>query len=272
MANVEQEVRAAFETATNTISADTAERFRKEMEERGLDPSAALAKHGASPSPGEQQPVTPQRYAPDIDPATGLPRFTPDQTKALAENLKKFWTGDPTVLDAALKNASAAPIVAPAGPDTRTELERDFDASSLAGVRPEEYALDGAYVGRGQINPAMDRTIRTALGELSVAKSLGVTTVEAFLDSGREYAAVAAKGDLAVKQYHLEESAKFARVNRVGWQQAAAEMKPWLEKVSPATREFLAKSGAVESAAGRTRLYQAFTLQRERAGMKGGKP
>jgi len=70
---------------------------------------------------------------------------------------------------------------------------------------------------------------------------------------------------------HLEQNSLFARVTKVGWQEAAAQMKPWMAKMSDATREFLGSSGSLESATARVRLWQAFQLVQARAGMGGKK-
>lgn len=278
--SIEQDIRAQFDGAASTLSPETAETFRQQMQARGLSAEqidATLAKHriGApSQTPTETTPVTPKQYAPDIGP-DGLPRLTAAQTAQAAETLRKFWTGDPSVLEQALKNAGAgAPVTEPA-PDGRTDDEREFDASSLASpVDPSGYDLNGIHLGRDQGDSGelakLDRTLRSTMSELSVAKSLGRSTAEAFMDSADTYAQVAEAGPLAVKQYHLEQSALFARVARIGWQEAAKQMAGWLQKMSPETKAFIA-SGAVESAVARVKLYQAFTLSQARAGMKGSK-
>jgi hypothetical protein len=274
----EQEVRLAFELGTNTISAETAEKFRRQMEVRGLNPDAALAQHGhgvgsrLAADPSQATPKPAQRLAVDIDPVK-LPRLSAEQTAKAAETLRKFWTGDPAVLEAALNNAGAAPV-ALAAPDTRTEEEREFDNSSLAApVDPASYDLNGLWLGReadlSQL-PERDRTIRSTMSELSVPAALGRATAEAFADSASEWSRLAGRGEVAIKQFHLEQSALFARVTKMGWQEAASQMKPWLAKMSEGTREFLRASGSLESAPARVRLWQAFQLVRERAKIGAG--
>jgi hypothetical protein len=104
--------------------------------------------------------------------------------------------------------------------------------------------------------PRMEASLRSSMSELTVPKSLGRQMAEDMIASSDAFEALSNPGDeVAAKQYHLNESATFARVTKVGWQEAAAQMKPWLAGMSEETREFLAKSGALESAAARVRLW-----------------
>lgn len=285
--------------AGSVVSQATAERFAAEMRAKGLDPSQALAEYGyrVGGAPAGQR-VEPDQPSPkptpkdvpqvrreqrdlvaDIDPTTGLPRFSAEQTAALADNLRKFWTGDPEALEAALAGAGV-PAEQPVA-DTRTEAERSFDGSTLGAVAPEEYELNGLWVGHNMTDrfgyldndlPAMEASLRSSMSELSVPKSLGRAMAEDMIASSDAFEALSRAGDdVAAKQYHLNESATFARVTKVGWQEAAAQMKPWLAGMSAETREFLAKSGALEGAAARVRLWQAFQLATARGKMKGGK-
>lgn len=105
------------------------------------------------------------------------------------------------------------------------------------------------------------------MSELSVAKALGLATAEAFADSASAWSKLAGQGELAVKTYHLEQNALFARVTKIGWAEASQQMKPWLAKSSDGTREFLASSGSLESAPARVRLWQTFQLATARAKM-----
>ncbi len=278
--STEQEVRRALELGTNTISPETAERFRQQMAARGLDPSATLTKHGVgqqTPPDPSNTPKEPQRMATDID-ATGLPRLTGEQTEQAAATLRRFWTGDPAELEAALKNAGASPVDQPA-PDNRTEEEREFDASNLAAVQPSEYQLDGLWVGRNATDrqgylaadvPTLERTIRGTMAELQVPQALGRQFADDMLASRDKWSALSEAGDpVSAERHYMEQSTLFTKVAKVGWQEAAAQMKPWLAKMSAATREFLARSGALESAPARIRLWQSFQLSQVRAKMVG---
>ncbi|HLG45274.1 MAG TPA: hypothetical protein VKY24_03445 [Reyranella sp.] len=284
----------------SVVSAETANAFAEQMRARGLDPTETLARYGYGAKPSERvEPdngnatpkadgTTPKADPPpvpirreqrdaglDIDPTTGLPRFTAEQTAALADNLRKFWSGDPAVLEAALAGAGA-PAEQPIA-DTRTEAERSFDGSTLASVKPEEYELNGLWVGHnvsdrfGYLNndlPAMEASLRSIMSKLSVPKAVGRQFAEDMIASSDAFEALSNAGDeAAAKQYYLEQSAAFARVTKVGWQEAAAQMKPWLAGMSEETREFLAKSGATESVAARVRLWQAYQLAMARSKM-----
>lgn len=269
----EQEVRRAFELGTNTVSPETAASFRQQMAARGLDPSATLAKHGV----GQQQPPadTTSRpkatsYAPDIGP-DGLPRFTSEQTNALAENLKRYWSGPMEVLEAALKNAGVAPINEPVT-DTRTDEEREFDNSSLGAGAPGDYDLNGLWLGRGaSLEDMAELTgpIRTALSALSVPKAAGMSFAEALVDSRAATEALADKSPEAQQTYHMNQRADFARAAKIGWEEAAAQMKPWIAKLPAETREFLANAGAFNTATAMVRLWSTYQLVSARAKMGG---
>jgi hypothetical protein len=58
-------------------------------------------------------------------------------------------------------------------------------------------------------------------------------------------------------------------VTKVGWDQAAEQMRPWMATLSPETKEFLQASGALESGKTRVRLWQAFQLANARKTMGG---
>lgn len=277
----------------SVVSPETANAFAEQMRARGLDPTETLARYGYGqkpqprvepdgntppanqPSPKPQDVPREARHAmADIGP-DGLPRLTAEQTAALADNLRKFWTGDPEALEAALKGAGV-PAEQPVA-DTRTEEERSFDGSTLGAVQPSEYDLNGLWVGHnvsdrfGYLDndlPAMEASLRSTMSELSVPKALGRQMAEDMIASSDVFEALSDAGDeVAAKQYHLNESAAFARVTKVGWQEAAAQMKPWLAGMSAETKEFLAKSGALESAAARVRLWQSYQLATARAKM-----
>jgi hypothetical protein len=273
----ETEIKAAFTHGGAAISPETAERFAAQMRERGLDPSAALAKHGhgasPEPMPTTDQVVKPaQRLALDIDPATGFPRLTPAQVEQAAQTLREHWTGSPETLEAALAAAGAKPLT-PAVPDDRSPEAVEFDNSALAAPADGAgYSLDGIWLGREADLATLAKTeqaMRSTMAELKVPSVLGRQFAEDLLSGAATWAELS--GDtVAVQQHHASENALFARATKVSWAEASAAMKPWLAAMSEGTRSYLASSGALEAASVRVRLWQAFTLQRARAGMKGG--
>jgi len=280
----EQAVRAAFQTGATEVTDAAREQFVAQMRARGLDPSQTLAKH-APQQPGGSKPsaaspaTPPQRLSPDID-AQGVPRLNAAQVEQAAATLRRYWSGDPAVLEAELARAGAKPLAEPIA-DTRTDEQREFDSSTLAPpVDPASYDLNGLWLDRAARDgrydvaelPALEGAIRSTMAELSIPKVLGRTFAEDMADSASVFGKLSEKGDdVAVQRYHLEQSALFARVTKVGWAEAAAQMKPWLARMSKDAREFLADSGALESAPARVRLWQSFQLQQARSRM-GGKP
>jgi len=275
--STEQEIRAAFDHGNSVVSTEAAEKFAEQMRARGLDPSAALAKHGVAASqpatPGDQALPKPTQYTPDIDPATGLPRLTAAQVEQAADTLRKHWTGDPAALEAALARAGAKPL-APTAPDDRSEEEREFDASALApSVDGSAYELNGVWLGKNVDIATLaqtERAMRSSMAELSVPKALGRQMAEDLIAGAAKWSEVSERGPLAVQQHHANENALFARATRVSWAQAAAEMKGWLAGMSEGTRSYLASSGALESANVRVRLWQSYQLAQARAGMRKG--
>ena len=173
---------AIFDAAT-VAAASPAERdaFNAAMTKAGFNKDAidtALA--------GPLSPPVPQT----LDPVTKTPRASNDEKAAMATALKKFWTGDPKVLEDALK-AEGVSTEQPSI-DPRSEAEKDFDAT-FAGADPAAYNLN--YVGRANGVPtgelaALDGELRSALSAMGVPALIGPGIVDAMLDSAERFHAI----------------------------------------------------------------------------------
>jgi hypothetical protein len=273
----EQAVRTAFTTgAPNTVSDATAATFREQMLSRGIaadEVEATLARNGYGQRQSGSQQTVRQSAQAEVDAATKTRPFSTAELQTAADTLRKFWTGPQDELEAALA-AAGAPKADSAGLDTRTEQEREFDASSLGAGAPEDYDLNGLWLGRDasmQDMAELTGPIRTALSALSVPKAAGMSFAEAIADSRAATGDLEDKSPEAQQTFHMQQRADFARAAKIGWEQAAAQMKPWLAKLPAATRDFLANTGAFNTTTAMIRLWSTYQLVSARAKM-GGKP
>jgi hypothetical protein len=275
--STETEIRQQFSTgAPSTVSDATAQTFRDQLITRGIPADQIDAtlrangygqhqQSGPKPSGSSDQPGPKQEL---ID--TSNPRFSSDQLQAAAENLARFWTNDPQLLkDTLARSGITLPDGAPLN-DGRTPLAQEYDSSNLAPVGAADYDLHDLWVGRSADAdiPQLDRTIRGAMSELSVPAALGNAFANDMCDSAAMWTDLREEGDEAsMQRYHAEQSALFGRVTKLGWEQAAEQMRPWLAKLSDNTKEYLKESGALESGPARIRLWQSYQLATARSRM-----
>jgi len=263
----EQAVRSAFAAGASAPTQETLDKFAADMRARGIDASATLAKHAVQQA-GDPQSDARADLQPTINAATGVRGLSPSEVATAADTLRKFWTGDQAELDAALERAGAP--TADTAPDTRTDAEREFDGSSLGARAPEEYELNGLWLGRdADMHDAATTTdaIRTALSALSVPKVAGLSFAEAVVDSRAQTESLAELSPEAQQTWHMQQKVDFARATKVGWEEAAAQMRPWLAKMPAETRDFLSVSGAFNSVTAMVRLWSTFQLVEARAKM-----
>lgn len=276
----EQAVRSAFVAGTNTVSDATAQTFRDQLAARGVPADqidATLRAHGYGQQAGQSNAPAPKAapMRPDIDPATGVRGLTSEETLKAADTLRKFWTGSPEALEAALERAGVPRVDAPA--DTRTEAQKEFDASSLAPpVDPSSYNLNGIWLQRSPETVTdmakFDGMLRQSLSALRVPQALGQSFAEDFLDAAAATDDLAERDEAAQQQFHLEQRSLFAKVTKVGWAEAAAQMKPWLATMPTNIRDFLRDSGGLNAAPAMIRLWQSYQLATARSRMGGTKP
>lgn len=109
--------------------------------------------------------------------------------------------------------------------------------------------------------------IRTALSNLSVPKAAGLSFAEAMADSSVLTENLAELSPAAQQTWHMQQKVDFARATKIGWEQAAALMRPWLAHLPAETRDFLSASGTFNSVTAMVRLYSTFQLVQARADM-----
>jgi hypothetical protein len=269
MVTNETEVRAAFAAGNSAPTQEALDQFAADMRTKGIDPTGTLARHAV------QQPGGPDArpdLQPSINAATGVRDLTPAEMATGADTLRKFWTGDQAELDAALAQAGA-PMVNDT-PDTRTDAEREFDNSSLGvPVDPSEYDLLNVFVSREGLSsnelPALAGSIREALGSFGVPRALGPATATDFLDAIAEAKWLEGQPEVVQQSYILEQRTMVGRVLKVDYPEVIAAIKPYVDRLSPASKAWLGSSGAVNRAQTLIRLYQTVTLQNYRKGMGG---
>lgn len=266
----ETAIRAAFAAGTeNVVTPEAMATFKAQLEARGIDPSATLAKFSAQQPGGSKPSDLPNASPPTID--TSNPRFSDDQLQQAAENLARWWTGDPQLLKDALARSGITLPEANPGPDPRSSIAQEFDGSALAPPTDQsQYELGDLFVNVEGFEladlPAMAGNIRGVLGELGVSRALGRTVASDLLQSMRAANALQGKGEAAQQQYIVDQRALLARVLKVPYADVIATIKPFIDRLSPASRDFLAK-GAVNSAPVLIRLYQTAQLRNARTAM-----
>jgi hypothetical protein len=266
--STETEVRAAF--AAGTASAPTQEaldKFAADMRAKGIDPSRTLAKHAP------QQPSRAQLGAQHELTDTSNPRFSSDQLQQAGENLARYWSGPPEQLREVLAR-SGITLPDTNAPDTRSPEQIALNTSSPgAPLDPNEYDLRDVFVSREGLSsselPALAGNIREALSGLSVPRALGKAVAGDFLDAAADAKWLQDQPEAVQQSYILEQRAMVARVLNVGYPEVIAAIKPYVDRLSPASKAWLGSSGAVNKATTLIRLYQTATLRNERSRMGG---
>ena len=240
-------------TTNNTPPSDaTVAAFKATAAKYGLSADAAnktLAAHGVAVEQQQQGGPTGQAVASERPVIETLnehkhPSLNDRQLGQAAETLRKFWTGDPKVLEDALARAGVKETVA----DNRTDREKSFDAS-LGGARPEEYALDGVYQGRS-IEPAelgnVDRDMRTMLSAMETPAAIGRSLAEAVLDANKSWAPLTSDG--ARKPYEAEQrSIALRATGAASWEDLISAAKVAVQKIPRDLARDLARAGSFES-------------------------
>lgn len=264
---------------SETVTPAAAAAFAAQAREHGFDATAALASFGydADGQPiQQQQPAAPPaepapapQYPSELSPSK-TPNFTPSELETAADTLSRHWTGDPATLRQALERAGLTE--ADDGDDPRTDIERDFDAGSLAAATsPDDYSLPDLWVNRVD-SPLEDRAeataaIRSALAELAVPKVLGSAVAGYLLDGVAAWDAV--KDDpVSAARYHADQQAIACRILDTNWTDIVATVKPLVARLSDANKELLAPSGAFEHHGLLVWLYRSSELLTIRRGLE----
>ena len=186
---------------------------------------------------------------------------------AAADNLKKHWTGDPTVLDTALKKAGLEPV-----DDPRSKDEKTFDAGFPVPADKSEYRLN--FTGRSVGDTTALIRLNAEFGEMFSAMRLptamGQGLLEEMLDSSARYSKLsgAEKSLYEREQEYLtaQLGKKIGDLETIRKYAAVA-----LNKADRAVLTKLAKNGSLENASvivrlalhGQRMLYrERLTLQR----------
>lgn len=218
------------------ITDATIAEFTRQMQERGLDPSATLAKHGAQQQGAAPAPE-PAPLAPDLIPAK-TPRLSSADLVKGANTLAQHWTGDPAVLRDTLERLGLEETDDAA--DARTEVEQQFDATLGAPASADEYNLGDLFVNRAGLDPEgaleVSAAVRTALGELGVPKHLGPALGSAILDAVERSNATPGVEDAVRSNAEVSGA---CQVLGVGREALFATIKPLIARTSGETKELL---------------------------------
>jgi hypothetical protein len=263
---------------SETVTDAAAAAFRDQMTAWGLDGSAALAHFNRGPDGQPVQPVQPstpaptqgtaaQRFASDLGP-TKTGRLTPQQEEQAAATLSRFWTGDPAVLEAALRGEGMTEVDEAA--DTRTEAEKEFDAT-LGGAYGHEYDLGGVYQGHnvGDVSQLakVDTAIRETLEALDFPPMLAKGFVDAVLTAS-ETGYSAQTSDAGKQIYAQNEIAKAISATRAtSREDFFATARRAFALIPPAVQVGLAERGAFENANVLAALFQHGQRIEAREGM-----
>jgi hypothetical protein len=200
------QARAAY-AGQGTVSPSTAAAFAQHVRGLGGDPTASLAAYGYDPQGQPIQPATPAAAPAPATPArqpghdselsaAKLPRLAPSELEQAAETLSKHWTGDPAVLDAALRGAGLIPSEE-AGEAELSPAEADYEASAFgASADPADYDLNGVWIGRSGVSVAemgeVQQDMQQMLSAMAYPKSMAKAFVSDILDANeRGYATLA---------------------------------------------------------------------------------
>lgn len=114
--------------------------------------------------------------------------------------------------------------------------------------------------------PAIASDIRRVLAELGVSRALGSTAAADLLSSVCEANALKDRSEVEQQQYILDQRTLLAKVLKVPYADVISTIKPFIDRLSPASRDFLA-TGAVNAAPVLIRLYQTAQLRNARTAM-----
>jgi hypothetical protein len=155
---------------------------------------------------------------------------------------------------------------------TRTKAERQFDDAGLhASADVNQYDLQGVYSRpdlEGADVHALDTTMRSSLVELGVPPALGKVVAEAVLDGQRHWSRLRTDADRV--EHNVNHRRIVSRALGMDYDKAIEAVKPIVAKLSPANRDWLARSGAFESAAVIVHLHRAVQLASARGKLGGG--
>jgi hypothetical protein len=168
-------------------------------------------------------------------------------------------------VDEFLRKAGRDPVNPPV--DTRTGAERSFDDAGLnVTTDVNAYDLRGVF-SRPDLASAdiasLDRTMRSAMVELGIPPSFGRFVAESVLDGQRDWSRLRTDQDRI--EHHLNHQRIVSRALGVSYDKVTATLAPIIAKMSEGNKQWLAQSGAFESAAVLVHLYRASQLPAERA-------
>ena len=261
----ESAARASFDAGS--ISDASRAEFTRIMAARGLDASDTLAKHGVVEQVPAPAPEPRPAMQPDLDHAK-LPRLTSTELEIAADTLAKNWTGDPAVLDAALRNAGLELV--DDGTDGRTDVERDFDRTLGAPASPDDYDLGSLLVNRTDLGPdgavEVATAVRGALAEMAIPKHLGSALGNAILDAVERSNETPGVENA---QRSNEQVALACRIVGVGREELLATVRPVLARLGPDGKELIQRAVAGGHDANLlVYLFRAAELGLVRAGLK----
>jgi hypothetical protein len=263
------------------ISADAVAQFQQTAAKYGVSADAVnktLGAHGAAPveqpPPGGagSQAVLADRPIVDTLNEHKHPTLSDRQLEQAAATLTKFWTGDPQVLRDALERAGLQEVDVDDPNDQRGELEKSFDAT-LGGVRPEEYDLNGVYMGRtGDIDTGglaeVDRDMRTMLSAIEIPAVMGKAVIEAVL-TANSAGWNDLTSDAARRSHSAEQYAIAIRVTGASsYENLISTVKVAVDRIPRAIAKDLAARGVFENGRVLALLYGQGRRLTQRQGLK----
>ena len=185
-----------------------------------------------------------------------------EQRAAVAANLRKFWTGDKEALEAHLR---AEGIEAEKPIDERGKLNRQIDAS-LQGLRPDQYRLNAAFVGKGFDDATamqLSGDLRNLFAGMQLPGGAAGTVAEELLSNIAD-ARQSKMDPEAFKLWWRGEEHRAASLMRMDLEQVAELARATIGRIDVKTAKALTDRGAFNSAEALVRLVQAELLRRAR--------
>jgi hypothetical protein len=116
--------------------------------------------------------------------------------------------------------------------------------------------------------PKLDQNLRAAMSELGVPRGVSRSTGETIVAAMHAWQnELSTKSPEELQMHFAETKALVSRVAKVDYATMVASIKPMVAAMKPETREWMAKSGAVESPAVILSLWRASQLRAARSGM-----
>lgn len=259
--NFQNEAKAAFDVSQSAVTPSAAEAFTARAKAAGLSDEAiakTLGAHKVSSQPPAAPPKRASSVVVDSLDAAKLPSLSDRQKMAAADQLSKFWTGDPDELRQALEAAGLTEV--DADEDPRGEAEQAFDQSTLApAASPDDYHLN--YAGRaGELDiagiAATDGDFRNNFAAASVPPAMAQGVLDALMQSADEYGARAEGPAQAIyKNEQRYQLSKFGDPERL----MLLASLPY-GRMSQEFRDALHENGYLESAVVIRRLAQVGEL------------